>query len=318
MKRFTVAIVTVVLVASPLFAWDGKGHMTVAYIAYKNLSDDTRIRVDELLKKNPQYHSWTNGVPKKKRGLVAFLNAAMWPDCIKSANKCPGYTADGTDNGNTPPPGPEASRNIGYADKLMHKYWHFVDKPFSPSHLPTEDPASSNALLQMTTFIAAIADSDISDDIKSYDVTWLTHLVGDVHQPLHTASRFTKGHPPGDNGGNSIKFCSGCDDNLHAFWDNILGTETDLTTIQQLGDTLLSRPKPAGADLLDVSTWVNESFALAKQRVYVAPITSDEIFPPQPSMRPNQAYKHRAKGTSENQVLLAGYRLAALLNAHLN
>ena len=105
MQKVVVAIVTTVLIASPLLAWDGTGHMTVAYIAYKNLTDDTRQRVDELLKLNPEYKTWTKGVPKKRKGLIAFVNAATWPDCIKTASKCPGFTTDGTDNGDTPPPG---------------------------------------------------------------------------------------------------------------------------------------------------------------------------------------------------------------------
>jgi hypothetical protein len=62
---------------------------------------------------------------------------------------------------------------------------------------------------------------------------------------------------------------------------------------------------------------VNDSFELAKAKVYVAPITDDETVPPQPSMRPDKAYHDVAKVTAEDQVLLAGYRLAALLNSHL-
>src|SRR5215470_16174534 len=113
MRRIVAVALTTVLLASPLLAWDDTGHMVVAYIAYKNLSDSTRMRVDGLLTMNPKYHTWVKGVPNKQRGLVAFINAATWPDCIKNATKCKGYTGDGTNNGDTPPPGDEASQNIG-------------------------------------------------------------------------------------------------------------------------------------------------------------------------------------------------------------
>jgi len=315
MKKVVVALLTALLITSPLFAWDGTGHMVVAYIAYKNLNDDTRPRVDELLKLNPEYKHWTKGVPKKRKGLIAFVNAATWPDCIKTASKCPGFTADGSDNGDTPPPGPKASQNIGYADHFMHKYWHFVDEPFSPSHLHTDEPNIPNALTEIAKLMMAIGEN-VSDDIKSYDVVWLEHLVGDVHQPLHATSRFTKGHPKGDNGGNSVKFCD-CRDNLHAFWDDILGNKTDIDTITQLGNALLARPKPVGADLVDPDAWVKHSFDLATEHAYIAPISDDEVFPPVPSMRPDSAYRDVAKDTAKDQVLLAGYRLAALLNANL-
>jgi len=54
MKKVVVALLTALLITSPIFAWDGTGHMVVGYIAYKNLNDDTRPRVDELLKLNPE------------------------------------------------------------------------------------------------------------------------------------------------------------------------------------------------------------------------------------------------------------------------
>ena len=57
------------------FAWNGTGHMTVAYIAYKNLDNQTRARVDTLLRLNPVYPTWVKGIAPVNRGLVAFLNA---------------------------------------------------------------------------------------------------------------------------------------------------------------------------------------------------------------------------------------------------
>jgi hypothetical protein len=62
--------------ASPMAAWFNGGHMVVAYIAYRNLTPETRSRVDALLKRNDMYASWTKGVAKTQRGLVAFVKAA--------------------------------------------------------------------------------------------------------------------------------------------------------------------------------------------------------------------------------------------------
>jgi hypothetical protein len=53
-----VSILAILLLSSPLLAWNGAGHMTVAYVAYRNLTPETRARVDELLKRNPMYHLW--------------------------------------------------------------------------------------------------------------------------------------------------------------------------------------------------------------------------------------------------------------------
>jgi hypothetical protein len=274
-----------------------------------------RDRIDVLLRKNPQYMSWGAGVPAADKKLTAFVNAATWPDCIKQAAKCPGYTADGTNNGETAPAEPEASRNIGYTDKDMHKYWHYIDEPFSTPGVLTTDPQSANALAEITIFTTAIGSSE-SDGIKSYDLAWIEHLVGDVHQPLHATSRFTKAHLEGDNGGNLVKFCvSPCRDNLHSYWDDLQGTSTTLTSIRNLGNKLLMAPKPQRATVTDVNTWVMESFALAKKFAYAAPISTATTAGLSP--RPDQQYHDAAQKIAEQQVLLAGYRLAALLNAHL-
>jgi hypothetical protein len=39
---------------------------------------------------------------------------------------------------------------------------------------------------------------------KAIALAWLFHLVGDIHQPLHTAQLFTVDYPNGDRGGNEI------------------------------------------------------------------------------------------------------------------
>jgi hypothetical protein len=305
------------LAASSAQAWNGTGHMTVAYVAYQNLTPQTRARVDQLLTLNPRYATWTAKTPAAQKGLVAFLSAATWPDCIKEAAKCPGYHEDGADTGDTPPPDPTASQNIGYSDKAMHKYWHYVDQPFSPAGLTALGPKSSNAALQIPIFTAAIGGS-VSDNIKSYDVAWLEHLVGDIHQPLHAASRFTKNHLKGDTGGNDVKFCSSpCDENLHAYWDDLLGTKTGLTTITRLGTKLLQQSKPQGADIADVHAWATESFTLATKDAYAPPIGADDN-PAMPlSPKPNSMYHAEAKTFAEARILLAGYRLANLLNTNL-
>ena len=125
------------------------------------------------------------------------MRAATWPDIIRTA---PGYRADPIDD-------PGATQNIGYADKLQHRYWHYKDLPFSPDGTPTQPPPEPNAETQIRALRTALASPTTSDDVKSYDMVWLEHLVGDVHQPLHATSRFTAALPAGDRGGNSIAIC---------------------------------------------------------------------------------------------------------------
>jgi hypothetical protein len=313
-KRSVIAaVLTLLIVTQPLYGWFDGGHMLVAYIAYKNLTPKTRARVDSLLKLNPMYVQWIQGVSDDQKGLVAFLHGAVWPDCIKQSKCSAGYTVDG---GDTPPGNPTDAQNIGYADKFMHKYWHFVDIPYSAG-APGEPPKLPNALTEIQLLSQAIG-TDESENIKSYDVVWLEHLVGDVHQPLHCTSRFTTNHKTGDAGGNFVAFCQKpCRDELHAYWDGLLGDKPSIAEVSHTGAALLANAKPAGADNRDPNSWVNDSFGLAKASVYVSPISRDNDPSVPISPRPDVSYEAKASDVARSQITLAGYRLANLLNANL-
>jgi hypothetical protein len=306
LKTLIVAILaTALLSTSSAWAWDGEGHMQVAEIAWKHLTAASRARVSNLLKLNPNYATWIAHVPAANRRQVAFVTAATWPDFIKSAS---GYTNDG----DKAPADPASSQNIGYADHLMHRYWHFIDTPFSTDGTPLTQPVAPNARTQIELFTAAIAGTDASDDVKSYDLVWLEHLVGDVHQPLHATSRFSADLPSGDRGGNSVALCARpCRDELHAFWDTVLGTSKLTATAIAAADKLPAAPA-AGAAVADDQVWITESFEAAKQFVYAPPVG--------PGAGPytlTAAYKSRAKAEAKTRIELAGIRLAHLINANL-
>jgi hypothetical protein len=311
--RTLTLLVALAIFTSSAHAWWNGGHELVAYIAYKKLTPATRQRVDALIGLNPMYATWTMGIPEDQKAAIAFVQAATWPDCIKSYSCVGGYTSDG---GDTPPGKPTDTQNVGYTDHLMHQYWHFIDEPYSAG-APAQPPKSPNALTEIQLLTAAIATDEV-DDIKSYDLVWLEHLVGDVHQSLHATSRFTKNHPNGDAGGNLIYFCdSPCKDELHAYWDGIPGDGPTFAQTTAAGDKLLARAKPVKATETDPTVWVNESFELAKSKVYAAPISDDNDPTVKNSPRIDAKYAAAAIRVANGQVLLAGYRLAQLLNKNL-
>jgi hypothetical protein len=307
MRMRIIGAVIGLLMATPAVAWDDFGHMEVAQIAWKKLDPAVQTRVAQLLRINPQYAAWTVDVAPEKRDQIAFLRAATWADFIKSA---PNYIKDGPEDGNRPPPGPEASQNIGYADMFMHKYWHFIDEPFSPDRTPLEPPTSPNAQTQIALFRKALASPSASDDIKSYDLVWLLHIVGDIHQPLHATSRFSAALPHGDNGGNAVAInCDGCQEtSLHWFWDDTPGTSEDPEDAI-IAANMLPTPDPRHAAVRDEQVWTAESFELAKQVVYQSPIGAGKG--PYTLTDP---YRAEAKRVARERIALAGTRLALLLN----
>src|SRR5437870_13642051 len=79
---------------------------------------------------------------------------------------------------------------------------------------------------------------------KAIALAWLFHLVGDIHQPLHTAQLFTTDYPKGDRGGNEI--CVRVKEaeqpmDLHRFWDGVSTSRSNLTPLRNTAPGLLSR-----------------------------------------------------------------------------
>lgn len=52
---------------SPAHAWWDEGHMQIAYLAYKRLSEPVRDKADALLKLNKDYAKWTAARPTTRR-----------------------------------------------------------------------------------------------------------------------------------------------------------------------------------------------------------------------------------------------------------
>jgi hypothetical protein len=293
--------------------WSDTGHMVVASVAYQNLTPLARSRVDRLIRLNPRFNIWLGMIPSEtspaRKRLMLFMIAATWADQIKGDNL---HQADGPEGGNRPPTDGTAALNIGYSDLAMHKYWHYIDLPFSTDGTPLRNPDVPNAKTQIAAFRLVLA-SNSPDALKSYDLVWLLHLVGDVHQPLHCAARFTKSLPKGDDGGNGVIVCDPqCGRRLHAFWDGLLGTSSDLKNAITVGQNL-PKANAVLANNLNIEEWIEESFKLAQTNVYREPT----IGPGSGPFLLTSSYRNAAKRLAAERVALAGARLAKILNSDL-
>ena len=310
-------------------AWGNTGHEAVAYVAWQQLKPDIRTRVIALLKQVPTLHSpdktksvpgyadWLKDLPaglsQDQQDLYLFMRAATWPDTIKHQ-----WLKDS----DTPPPHMTVDVNIGYTDTASHGYWHFVDSGFaSDSTLPPPTPVP-NAATQIAALREAISSNE-EDALKSYDLIWLEHLVGDIHQPLHGTVRYYKG--AGDAGGNSVKiklptalrtkFNGSAPSELHAFWDDLPGQgqpASALTGAASFAGALPAAPDDKIGDT-DAANWATESLNLAKQDAYGPPIGKA----PSPAYLITTAYYDTALQDAKDRIALAGARLAKLINDNL-
>jgi hypothetical protein len=312
LKVLVCAVLALVL-TGPALAWNDRGHMTVAFIAYKQLTPTTRDRVNALLKLNPKYNDWSATVDKEAPGALAddknlmiFMIAATWADGIKRDST---YTQDGSQKGNRPDGSPDPGKNTGYDDLLMHKYWHFIDTPFTTDGTALPAIPTPNAQERIALFRTVLASTS-ADALKSYDLTWLLHLVGDVHPPLHAATRVSSTDPNGDSGGNLVKLsCTSCE--LHAFWDDLLGASNNLKTAVKAARKLQAA-EAALAAKSDEKDWIAESFMESQQTVYASPIAAGNG-----PFTLTAWYKKNAGKLAKVRVELAGARLANLLNTEL-
>jgi S1/P1 Nuclease len=321
-----------------LSAWGNAGHEAVAYVAWQQMTPAARTRAIALIKRIPTLHNSDNtktipgyaefvanlpsGLSQDQQNLYLFMRAATWPDSIKHQ-----WLHD-SDN---PPSGLKTEVNIGFTDTASHGYWHFVDSGFASDKSSVPATPSPNAATQISALRTYIASNE-NDDLKSYDLIWLEHIVGDIHQPLHGAARYYQGK--GDEGGNLVvikmpvpmeKLFEGTQSKshpaeLHAFWDDLPGEGDPVSALQGAATFAKSLPAATGSKInsTDPSGWAMESLTLAKADAYHTPIGDGPKPADAASYMITQAYYDTAMKDAKSQIALAGARLAKLLNENLH
>lgn len=289
------------LSSSVVLGWNRTGHTVAAYITYRSLSAKTKTQIDKILRHHSDYSRWVEGQPKDNdvRALTSFLFASTWSDDIRGDGRF--YDENGSR-----PPTPVLP---GFPDMKRHREWHFIEMPFSPDGIPVIAPHVPNIASTIEDLIASLANSKSSQTRKAYDLVWLIHLVADIHQPLHTVSWVTKSRPSGDRQGNDVIIGDPAG-NLHRFWDDLVGMTVDRKDISVLAVALMNEPKPLGSDDLNVQHWMEENLQVARQVIYTFDYESSGTTP----IMISQSYKSQATLAAHQRIVLAGYRLAAILN----
>jgi hypothetical protein len=195
--------------------------------------------------------------------------------------------------------------------------WHFVDwsdkrKQYSDSFC---DPTCIVDELP-DQIEAASTETDTGD--KALALSWVIHLVGDIHQPLHVSDRK-------DRGGNDFhvtyRGSAECADKhgekvkkveLHKVWDDCLVFELQGDdTWQQLAETIrggLTTYKGHPAASGEVVDWASESHALAHTFAYNGLKQGADL---------KDAYIKKALPVVRDQLLRAGSRLAKTIDEKL-
>jgi hypothetical protein len=335
--RAHTAILTMIVatfLVGPAAAYGPKGHQMIGAVADTRLSKAAKAAVAKNL-----------GYPLR--------TAANWADCVKDVEKSNGKfvynpdprfsaackvfaTAVGKD------------RMISYArrnwdnctdpamTKGCHALYHFADVPIQQDHYDRLFTGTSNhdIVSAIRAAVAMLQDQAVPEPFSIKDkaeaILMLSHLVGDLHQPLHVGAVYLDDHDlPSDpgpvsaphdkkmdtRGGNQLEVGSS---NLHANWDDILGSWDPLHLSKETISAAKAVPKTHGNVEDWPAIWASETVKTS-QDAYAgltfahpgAKKTGDWVtaFPDR------TAYLKQKNATQGQEMVVAGARLAQILNA---
>lgn len=224
-------------------------------------------------------------------GGRTLANVANWPDEIKSEPQTYSYTYN----------------------------WHYTDWA-DEMHDHDETNSSGKLISSIREQVAILKDPAASDEKKVFAIKFITHLVGDLHQPLHVGNGL-------DRGGNYCKVnFQGQQMNLHALWDEGMIdftrlSFTEMAQFVQQGRTPEMIMAWKSGDVLD---WAMESKKL-RNEVYPAEVnrssepgtmkqycrkeaTTEDI----PKI--GYEYSYKFGPIMEQRLFQAGLRLAKIFN----
>jgi len=297
-KRLVGVTLAVLFLCRSALAWSGAGHMVIAAEAYRQLSPKLKRKVTQVLKAHPEYARWeAEFIPGKSdldlAGFV-FMQASTWPDEIR--------------------------RNHSQFD---HPHWHYMDYPLRPTSFPPEPSPTpgDDALFGIEQSEKVLEDGKAPPELRAVYLSWLLHLIGDLHQPLHCGSLVNETYPRGDKGGNDFYVMPGSRGiALHAFWDELLGTSSKASSHFNYAIRIRSEhPRKSLSELKTARTpeeWSLESRQVAIEEAYLRGKLKGSVTPETAPSLP-EGYRQNAKIVAERQAALAGYRLADEIKAHL-
>jgi S1/P1 Nuclease len=100
-----------------------------------------------------------------------------------------------------------------------------------------------------------ITKTETDPQRKAIALSWLFHLVGDIHQPLHSIQIFTTDYPNGDRGGNEICVRPTQTSDampLHIFWDRVITSSSNINRLKNEAVMLRNRPVFSKSELTEL------------------------------------------------------------------
>ena len=317
--------------ASSVHAWDHPGHMTTAAIAFAEIErarPELIEKIGLLMLKHPDIAPFwvapgdTRG---KERARRMFIEAARWPD--------------------------DAKWTIHDRPTWHSARWPIVAKDAPPKAKKIAEARSErptgNAIEAEAMNAAVLSNPESKPEERALALSWVMHIVGDIHQPLHVSDQYSKENPTGNAAGALEYVWDPLRDSampFHILWDSNTFRSTKLEDIDRNTKNLLAKyPRSSLPELKPydgpdaIRRWAWESYQVAVDFAYGYGIEtvgdpnkdldSDRIIgnmvkyilegisPVDKAPKVPAEYWKKLQDVAQRRIALAGYRLADLIIA---
>jgi len=264
--------------ATPAQAYWEYGHESVARIAWLQMRPDTRAKVAALLRQGRLLE--TPECP-----VATIEQASVWADCIKPLG-----------------------------DRFAYAYsWHYqnvdVCKPFD---LKAACKDGNCVSAQIERNARLLADRKVPVRERLVALAFLTHFVGDLHQPMHAGDHQ-------DLGGNKVAASYGIiagRTNLHSIWDGWLA-ERAISTPPAGPAALLAQVPLAERERIasgTVEDWSREMWGKARDLAYKTLLPDPCGAAPAERLVMDEAEVRALIPAVREDIMEGGFRLARLLD----
>jgi len=267
---------------SSVISWWCTGHMLVAQIALNNInvSSSSDMCIELVLKMQEFTTSST------------FTTSACWADDLKGNN--------------------------------VHEFdnWHFINQGWNNNTNVSFPPIPDDTIVsEIRRIMNSLNSSQSSIWSKAMLFRFLVHLVGDIHQPLHCINLYNHQFPNGDIGGNNFIVFFQNMSKLHSIWDSGIGLYANdilrpfnaLRTLdlENLAKNI-SQEYPeeffnGSTKELNPDIWKIDSYNKAIKYAYSNLVNGT-------TLEQNSTYVKVSRQIVRQQIALAGYRLAHMIN----
>ena len=293
----TAVLVLVVLSSSFLHvsAWNCNGHAITAQIAVELLEPPVLAYYTTIAQYQMMHY----------QTLTSIAEISCWPDDIKD------FTS-------------------------QYSPWHYLDQCFNPGDEVPCPTAAEMPHPDITDSLAAaikrLNSTGITMQERAFWFSFLIHLVGDIHQPLHTTCLFDARWPNGDNGGNAFLLVyNGKGTNVHSFHDSAAGLLAGAyqrplakyplgvsSLIDQSRDLITNQTFDADHDPtnLSIDQWLREGYDAVANHSYS--FGNGTLIPFNLAIDATSMYTVQLRSLLQNKLALGGRRLALLLTEIYN